>query len=225
VTLEDIIREIGELSVPNGKQAPDLKGYVNRAQRQIASRRNWSFMKAVNTATIAANTNSVSLGSTFKSLAGETSPASFTYGDYRLPVYVASRQEIEARGIWPWVNGPYFTPSPGGAWPIRVVFLESTSAGWTLNIPPQFTPTIDVSFNVSAYYYPATLTLASDTNAITEDGDLGEALVNKTRAISYAAIDPSDPKIAGAERLYETAITRALYADASRQFSGRTLRM
>lgn len=226
MTCSDLTREISELGVRNGRFDMDYRGWINRAQKTIASRRNWTFMHNRGQFTIPSGSTSVSLGSTFKQLSSEQSPVSYTYGIYNLPVYVASREEIEGRGIWPWTNGPTFQPTPGGAWPIRVVFIEQNSGGnWTINIPPQFAPQLDLTFNVSAYFYPADLALGTDHNALTDNGFLGDALLNLVKSIAYSSEDSTDKRVMGCRALYEDYFNQAAYEDAARQYSGRTLRM
>lgn len=222
--LSELVYEIGELGLRDSRLDLDYRGFINRAQKTIASRRNWTFLHNRAPFTIPGGSTSVSLGSTFKQLSSEQSPVSYTYGIYNLPVYVASREEIESRGVWPWTNGPTFQPTPGGAWPVRVVFIEQNNGGnWTLNIPPQFAPQLDLTFNVSAYFRPADLALGTDHNALTDNGFLADALMNL--AMAYAIKDPTDKRVPGFKALYEDYFRQACYEDAQRQFSGRTLRL
>lgn len=232
MTLSDILQEVGEIDTAiakggalDGRMNTSLRNMVNRAQRAICRRRNWNFMRDRRTATVASGNTSCNLGDAFKELSSEQSPVSYTYGVYNLPVLVTSREALEARGIWPWLDGPFFIPIPGGVWPIRTVFIEGTSAGWTLNIPVQFAPTTDVVFNISAFYYPADLILATDHNQLTDDGELAEALLHKTRAIAYAAADPSDKRVAAAEQIYEQRFISACYSDGHQTYAGRTLHL
>lgn len=232
MNLGDILIEVGEIDTAISQGGPlaerlnsSLVNMVNRAQRSICRRRSWTFMRERGTATVSSGTTSAPLGDTFKELCPEQSPVSYTYGVYNLPVLVTSREALEQRGIWPWLDGPFFVPIPGGQWPIRVCFIEGTSAGWTLNIPVQFVPTSDVVFNISAFYYPPDLQQATDHNMLTDDGELGEALLHKTRAIAYAAADPSDKRVEASEQIYEMRMQSAMYSDGAQKYAGRTLHL
>lgn len=177
------------------------------------------------TFTIPSGSLNVSLGATFKQLSSEQSPVSYTYGIYNLPVTVASREQVEASGAW-WTTYQNFTPTPGGTWPIRVVFIEQNAGGnWTINLPPQCVQGSETPFNVSAYYFPADLALGTDSNALTNHGMLADALLNKAKAIAYAAEDPTDKRVAASLALYEDYFRQACYEDNAQQFGGRTLRM
>lgn len=173
---------------------------------------------------VLSGTTSVSLGSTFKQLTGETSPVSYTIGGFNTPVEVVSREQTERLGYW--VNVSNYIPTPGGTWPIRVVFIEQNSGGnWTLNIPPQCAPTLDMPFNVSAYYFPAALALGTDSNALTNHGLLADGLVNLVKAMAYETEDPTDKRAIACRMLYEDYYNKAIYQDTAQQFGGRELRM
>lgn len=175
----------------------------------------------------AAAFRSVALGSDFKMLTQEQSPVSIIYAGYNLPVKVCSREEVERRGIWPWMEYTMPVPTPGQPYPILMVYLQKRGTNqWTLNIPLQFgTPSTSMVFNVSAYYYPSTLTLGTDTTAITEHPELGEALVNLARSYVWSALDPTDPRVEAAQKIYEDRFQTALYADKAQEVNGRVLRM
>lgn len=224
MNLSDFTREIAELGLQDGRNDLYYRDWINRAQKAIASRRNWTFMHNRAVFTVPSGSASVSMGATFKQLTGEQSPVSYTYGIYNVPVYVLSREETE-RGTVPWnIGGP---PTPGTAWPVRVVFIEENAGGnWTLNIPPQCAPTsTDLAFNVSAYYYPAALALGTDHNALTDNGLLADALLNLAKRTAYLSADPTDKRAEACRLIYEDYFTQACYEDNARQFSGRTLRL
>jgi hypothetical protein len=226
MTLENIIREVG-YGVKGPQVQMDLKGMANRAIRTIAERFNWSAMHDRRTVTIPSGFSSQSLGAEFKQLSTEDSPISFTYGNYCLAVQVTSRSRIELAGIWPFPNGPFSFPVPGGFMPVRVVFLERNGPGglWTLNVPPQFSITQPAVFNVQAYWYPFPLQKGGDSNPMTDDGNLSEAIIRLTAAYAFRADDPTDPRGDAAKAQAEEAITRAMYSDATIALGGRSLRM
>ena len=226
--LSEILHEVGELSVLSQAQSLDLKGLVNRAQRGIAQRHNWSFMHNRSTASVLTGATSVVLASTFKELSSEKSPVSYTdasLGQSNVPVKVASREEIESWWPWPWPFGPILVPIPGSYLPIRVVFIECNQSVWTLNIPPQFAASATLVFNISAYWYPKDLVLGTDHNGMTDNGDICEALINRTRALAYFAEDPTDKRGMASMNLYQQFYKSALYADEAQKSGGRTKHM
>jgi len=226
MNLEDILREV-RYAVKSQQTLNDLKGMANRAIRTIAERANWSSMHDLRPITIPSGYSSAPMGPLFKQLSTEQSPVSFTYGNYRLSVEVSSRSRIELAGIWPFPNGPFSFPVPGGFMPVRVVFLERNGPGgqWMLSVPPQFSITQDAVFNVQAYWYPAPLVKGTDTNPFTEDGNLSDAIMMMTRAYALRAEDPSSEVALAAKTEAEEAITRAMYSDAAISMGGRNLRM
>lgn len=224
--LSEIIREIGELSVRSAAQDSDYKSLINRAQRGIAQRNNWSFLHARRQASVLSGATSVRLGPTFKQLSEEKSPVSYTdssLGQSSVPVKVSSREEIESWWPWPWPFGPILVPIPGSYLPIRVIFIENNNGEWTLNIPPQFAASSTLVFNISAYWYPNDLQLGTDRNAITDHGDLCEALINRARALAYFAEDPTDKKGIASMNAYQQYFKSALYADEKQKTGGRVL--
>lgn len=230
MTLSEIIFECGELGRPGNtgqRVLSDWPKFINRAQRTICDRANWSFLKTRSQFTISSGSTFVSLGSRFKQLTEEESPVSFNYGQYNLPVKITTRERIEGCGIWPLQNGPTSLPIPGGFSPIQVLFLERNAPGglWALNSPPQYSVTQDAVFNVSAYWYPADLAGGDDRNTMTDSGDLSEAIVNLAKALAYRAEEVDSPKGLAAKEIAEEAIGRALYSDSAIKFGGVTLRM
>lgn len=225
--LSQLIYEVGEVGFNSPRRQSDIKDLINRAQREIAQRRNWTFMHLRTTAQVGAGTTSADLGPNFKCLSSEKSPVSFTQGSYNLPVAVASREEIEGLGIWPWADGPAFTPTPGSMAPVRVVFLEKNgpTGNWTLNIPPQLTPTLPLVFNLSAFFFPADLVLGTDSTQMTNHGDLADAIINLAKYRLYAAEEPGSKESAACKQMYEDGIKRACYADEQQKWGGRTMRM
>lgn len=195
----------------------------------VLSTTTFSIPKTVTTAGTAGTAafRSAPLGTDFKCLSAEESPVSINYAGYNLPVRVCSRAEIERKGIWPWVEYTMPIPMPGQPYPVLMVYLQRNGNNqWTLNTPIQFgTPSIPMAFTVSAYYFPATLSLGTDTSAITEHGELCEALIAKTKELAYRAEDPTDKRAEASRMTYEEHISAALYSDSSIATSGRTLRM
>ena len=168
---------------------------------------------------------SVSLGSTFKCLGSEKGPV--TYDDPTgnnprpIPVDVVSRAITNRIG--------YYNPSLNtvtNTYPIQYVYLEQNgpSGEWGLYLPAQYQPTA-ITFNVTAYFYPADLELGTDSNALTNHPMLEEALINMTKARAYFAEEVDSPKGAAAAVLAEQAIRSAQYGDVQQEFSGRPIRM
>jgi len=223
MTLEQLIREIGELSVKNGRLNSDIRGWVNRAQRTICERRNWTFMHDTIEVDIAANTAKASLPAEFKELATENSPVSFSVSgsNVPLPVRVLSRAEINRRGnVFPLV----YTQAVSTQAPILEVFIEQNAEGtWTLNIANTAQQSNPVTFTVSGYFYVPDLEKGSDQNALTNHGDLVEALIARTKAIAYGSQDETDERITACMANYDRHIRDAIYADASKKNGGRAL--
>ena len=228
MTLSEIIYECGELGVKSIRVNSDWKRFVNRAMRQIANRRNWSFMHDQRTATIVAPSLSVSLGKTFKQLSSEKSPVSYqdpsTPNQFPIPVEVISRARADRMGY-----NPAITPFPSqlNAFPLRYVFIERNMSAneWQMFLPQQYQTYPTVTFNISAYYYPDDLDLGDDRNGLTDHGDLCEALINLTKALAYLAEEVDDPKGKAAYELYELAMKHAFYNDSSQVYGGRSLKL
>lgn len=223
MTLEEIIYEVMEVGVKSAVTDQRARQYINRAQRWVCDKWNFTWMFNRVQVTIPSGYTSTKLDANFKQLNNEQSPVSFQYGPYPLPVVVTSRAKIESYGIFPWLETQFTYPLPGGYLPIRVVFLEQDGPGgqWTFNIPPQYSITGPAVFNVSAFWYPSPLEQGSDSNAMTLDGDLQDALINRAKAIAYNAEEVDNPKGAAAQALAEASLTRAKYADSERRFGGR----
>lgn len=230
MTLDDITHEIGDLSVRSIAQDSDYISLINRAQRSICQRNSWSWMHQQRKANVLAGETSVALDPTFKALTEEESPVSYTdasFGNSDVPVKVASRQEIESWFPWPWPWGPILVPIPGSYLPIRVVFIEFDGGDglWKLHIPRQFAPTATLVFNISAYWFPNNLVLGTDSNPLTNSGDLAEALINRAKALAYFAEDPTDKRGIACQQMYQDLYKSALYADTAQRFAGRVLHM
>lgn len=216
----EIIYEVGELSLRNPRTEINTRGYVNRAINIIGQRKNWTFMHTIQQVTIQSGQSNATMPASFKCLSEQESPISFTYGEYRLPVTVTTRSQVEACGLWPLMNGPLSMPLPGGYLPIRVVFMERDGPGglWTLNMPPQFVLTTNMVFNVQGYYFPPPLQQAGDTNAFTQQPEVCEAIVALAKAIGYRAEEPGDPKGEAAMAQFEDYFSQAAYMDVRQQY-------
>lgn len=224
--LESIIREVS-YSAKDAQVQIDLKSFVNRAVRVIAERANFSAMHDRRVVVIPSGFNSQKIGAEFKQLSEEASPVSFVYGSYELPVLVTSRARIQMAGIYPFPNGPLSFPVPGGYMPIRVVFLERNgpSGLWQIFIPPQFSITQPAEFWISAYWYPSPLVKGDDTNPMTEDGNLSEAIIRLAAHYAFRSVNPTDPRGDSAKAQAEEAIVHAMYSDVAISNSGRSMRM
>lgn len=226
MTLEDIVRECS-YGVKDAQVQLDIKGMINRAIRTIAERFNFTAMQDRRLVVIPSGFSSQKMGAEYKQLGQEESPVSFQYGNYQLPVQVTSRERIQMAGIWPFPNGPFSFPVPGGYMPVRVVFFERNGPGgmWTINVPPQFSIQQNAGFFVSAYWYPAPLVKGTDENPMTNDGNLSEAIIRLSACYAFRSVDPTDKRGDAAKEQAEEAITRAIYSDASIGGAGRSWRM
>lgn len=227
MTRSDLIFQIGELRNPIGDRLRcDYPSIVNRAVKIVAERRNWSFMKDLVTATIAANTTAIALPADFKALAPERSPVSYNLpgSTIPIPVHVTSREEANRYGAG---YSALYGPIPASYYQAQYVFLEATGPGegWTLNVPVQFRPTSALSFNVSAFFYPAALVAGDDENAMTTHGLLTDALINLAKAMAYDSETPGDPRAAACKENYETYFRQAASNDARQLLSGRSLHL
>lgn len=226
MTLEDIVRECS-YGVKDSQVQLDIKGMINRAIRTIADRWNWTSIHDRRIVIVPAGSSKQSIGKDFKQLSQEMSPVSFVYGLYELPVQVTSRERIQLAGIWPFPNGPFSLPVPGGFMPVRVVYLERNGPGglWVLATPPQFAITQPAQFWISAFWYPAPLVKGTDENPMTNDGNLSEAIIRLAACYAFRSVDPTDKRGDAAKEQAEEAITRAIYSDASIGGAGRSWRM
>lgn len=134
---------------------------------------------------------------------------------------------MQSWGIWPFPNGPFSFPVPGGNFPVRACFLERNGPGgnWQIYLPPQFSITSPAVFLIQAYWYPVELVQGSDENPFTRDGNLVPAIIALTQAFAYIAENPVDPAGDVALQRAEEFISRAMYSEAIIRQGGATLRM
>lgn len=225
MTLSDLIRESGELGARSDRIKSDLKGWVNRGQRAICQRHNFSWMHSQQSVTITAGNTSANLPATFKELSAARSPITYTApaSQFPTPVNVLSRAELER--MPPGASGNVVNAS--GSWSPFYVFLEKNDGGlWTINIPLGFPVATAVSYALSCYLFPADLSLGTDHNTLTDDTELAEALINWTRSKAYLSQDPPDAQSAQiVQAEYENTVRRAIGQDARKVLAGRRLRM
>lgn len=226
MNLAQLLYQVGEVGIKNPNRDLDIKGYVNQAILYMAERHNFAGMHDIQQVTVPSAQTSVTMPDTFKELSEEQSPISFTYGLYRLPVMVTTRSRIEACGLWPLMNGPLSMPLPGGYLPIRVVFIEQNAGGqWTLNIPPQFVLTTAMVFNVQGYYYPRPLQQGTDSNALTANGQVAQAIVALAKAFAYLNDQETSKEGQLAMQRFEDLFDKLLYDDCRRKLQPVPLRM
>lgn len=227
MNLSQLVRYVGEIGLKNPKLDSDVRDFVNQAVRYVAERYNWNGMHNWSQVTLLSGSTSVTMPPTFKELSEQASPISFSYNQYNLPVIVSTRSQIEACGLWPLMNGPLSMPLPGGWMPIRVVFMEQDGPGglWTLNVPPQFIITNNCVFNVQAYYYPLDLQQGSDSNALTNNGQLSQAIIALAKAFAFLNDDETAKQGEAAMARFETLFDIALYEDTKRKYNGVNLRL
>jgi hypothetical protein len=224
MNLAELTRYAGELRKASGDRlTSDVKSLINRAQRKICEK-NWGFMRDTLDVTILAGATSGELAQNFKELTPERHPVSFTdsttTANCAMPVRVYSREEMQRRGWWPmrnWVAGTS-TYLPGFG-----VYIDQSQGVSTLNIPQNLASSTDLTFTVSAFYYPEELVKASDHNPLTDHGDLQDALLNLAKAYAYEAEDPTNPAGQACRLLYASAVRTAEYNDVRKTYAGRTL--
>lgn len=214
MNLAQIIREVGEGGgkgvVPDSK----VKDYVNRAQRMLAERQNFTFMRSLQTATLTSGNVSVALSSRFKELDAEASPVVYADPDGSgrgIPVSVTSRAEAQ-RVDW------------RSASPLCPVWIEQTDGGlWSLFVPPQAAPTSDLVYTLACFLFPSDLVLGTDTNGMTTGGVITQALIQQAKALAFAAEDPTDARGLACQDSAEKMLMTFRANDERRKLSGRAL--
>lgn len=228
MVFSEIIYECSSLGNKSTTIELDWKNFVNRAQRRIAQRRNWSFCHDQRQVTINQGTLSARLDINFKEVSSEKSPISYndpsqTY-QFPIPCILISRARGDRQGY-----NPFFAPYPTllNAFPLRYVFIERDGPGgqWTLNIPQQYAVNPTAVFNVSAYYYPNPLQGGDDHNGLTDHPELCDALINLTKAMSFFAEDAESKQGQNCMALYEQLFREASYSDLQQRLAGRALSM
>lgn len=231
LNLSQIIFEVAELGVRSIRIDSDAKRFVNRAQKKICERRNWSFMRDLINRTIIAQEFSVNMPSDFKELCEERSPVTFNQptNGAPLPCYITSRARLDRLNFWSYWP---FASTYIGFYTIQYVFMEqrrdppgdNTNDGpWTLNISRWYPNSTDITYNISCYRYVPDLVLGTDHNPLTDHGDLGDALINLTKALCYFSEDPTDPRGQAAMAIYENAYRSAAYTDARQKVGGQSV--
>lgn len=224
MTLADIIREVGELAARSVSIQSDLKPWVNRAQRAIAQRRNWTFMHSQQSVTIPSGSSSAEISPAFKELSAEKSPITYTSSAaaFPTPVRVRSRQELEATA--PNLNN--VVTNAASTFTPFYVFLEQNDGGrWTINLPAGYTHSENAIYSISCYLFPDELVKGTDHNAITDDAELQQAIVSLTTAIALRSQDPESTRAEAARQQAERSIQLAIAQDARKRLAGRAIRM
>lgn len=229
MTLSELIYEIGELPGFGPKVQLDFRKFLNRAIAQVAARRNWTFTHDYQQVTIEAASSSASLGSGFKCLGPEDSPVSVNWPDnpssVGVPVKVITRAQMQRQGWWGYGYNLIIPPALPQAY-APAVFLEQNADGvWTINgFGPYSQP---VTYNISAYYYPPALVLGTDSNGVTNNPEIQDALINRAKAIAFLSTGADDPAFemhqkAGmaCQALYEMHYKQAAMDDARRRVAG-----
>jgi hypothetical protein len=224
-TVADIIQEIAEVGVVNSRLSSNYLGWLNRAQRWVCGRRNWNFCFDYQQFTLVGGTSSFQLGPSFKALAPERSPVSYIAPGGGAPITVNISSRAQLSRFWTSWTAYFYTPNT--FWlPPTWMFLEQDNNGqWTLNLPPSIVAQNDITYGVSAYYFPADFTSGSNTNGLTTHPILIDALINYTKALAYWAQDPTDQRGAAARTIAEQAMTSAAYDDVLTRSSGRAIHM
>lgn len=193
--------------------------WINRALRRIQMSANFSGMKQRLSYTIPSGQSSVLLGAQFKELTPELSPItivdpSLPAGSQEVPCEVTSREALTSYRAS--TNVAMTPPSVPG----RVsVFIENTSAGWTLNV--NFVTDTALNFKVSHFRFVDELVNNTDTNFLLKD--YPELVESKLKAIAFAALN--DPLTSSFEALAAGQLSEAVITDHRRQNRGRALRM
>lgn len=168
------------------------------------------------------------LDKNFKKLGAEKSAVS--YNDptvpYPLPVpcEVISRAMANRMGFNPWTT-PF--PTAPVCFSLRYVYIERNGPGgaWTLNLPIQAIANPATTFQISAYYFPEDLQNADDHNAFTDHPNICDAIINRTKYLSYAAEDNAPQQEQLMLQRYEECYQHAAYSDVEQKYGGRALYM
>ena len=225
MTLDQITRRVGELGVRSERIQTDVIDFINLARQTIAERKNWGFMHNRIQVSMTPNTQSANLPANWKSLSPERSPVSYNQPGSGFPIVVdvQSREQIEQVGFG-WRG--WYTLVPNGYLPVGAVFFEQNADGlWTINIPTYFVNTTQITYNVSCYLYPKQLVLGTDNDGMTNDGNLGEAIVNLSKAMLIEAEPEPDKSAQLFRNLAEDYLRKAANDDARRKIVGRVLHM
>lgn len=218
MTLADLVFELGELGVRSQRLESDYVRFINRAHQMIQSRNNWSFMHSRIQVTINGGENSGVIQSNFKELSPEKSPVTYADNSGRpVPCLVSSRAVIER-------TGDFVSFQPARLMqPVQIVFLETDGATKTLNLAPRFLAPKDITFTLDCFLFLPALTLGNQSDFITNSPMLGDALLNKAKAIAYFAEDPGDQRGFACEKQYQEYYRSALYADQRSKIAGRAV--
>lgn len=222
MNLTDLLFEIGEIGVKDQRLDVDLIRLINRAMRRMQERKSFTFLHDVILATVPQSLFTVALPDNFKELGSEFSPVAWqnpASAQY-VPCRVISRAQAERMGL---AFAYPFAPPQVQYLPTGAVFIENNGAGWTLNTPQSFPVATAITYQLSCYLYLPDLVDGSDTNFITNNGELSDALVNLTKAIAYFTEDPSDPRGAAARVNYEDIFKTACYTDSRQRNAGRPI--
>lgn len=224
MTLQEILQEVGELSLSNPRLSSNYIGFVNRAQRQICQRGNFNGMHSLLQVTMLAKTSAVDLGPSYKALTSEQSSVAYINpaGSGRISVMVKSRAQCNR--WWTSWNFPWYSASQPYL-PPRIVFIEQNAGGnYYMNLPPLIVAQADINFEVECYTYSAPLQNGNDTNWLTQHGSLCEALINLTRNLAFRSVNQfEEAAISYAE--YEKYYKQARTEDALQRSAGRAIHM
>lgn len=220
--LSQLILEVGELPSFGPKLQMDIRGFINRAIKQIAARKNWTFCHDYIQVTIPAGDSGASMGPTFKELGPEKSPVSLVSINANcgpFPCEVVTRAQLQRGGGWGEWPGGNLPGSQGGEYFNRRVFIEQNADGqWYINVAQ---PLVSAqTYNISGYFYPPALTLGIDTNGVVSQPELADAVINRAKAIAYSSIDPTDPRGLACQQLYQMHYDIAVREDSYRRIAG-----
>jgi hypothetical protein len=218
-TLADLTREIGEMEIRGNPFKTDVKGWVNRAIRAIAERREWTWMHSRQSVTILAGATSANLSARFKCLDSQRSPVTFTApgANFPTPVFVKTRAELERMNPGAFGN----VVNASGAWSPFYVFIEKNDDGlWTINVPPMLPYATAATYAISCFLYPEELTAGDDTNGCTNNGELAEAIIMWCK---WKALPKSEPESQAARATFNDIIQTQAVADARSTLLGRTV--
>lgn len=222
MNLTEILIEIADLGLHNARLDTDIKRMVNRAMRRMCERKSFTWLHNIIFATVPQNLFTIALPSNFKELDSEFSPVCWLNpaSQQAVPCRVISRAQAERMGL---AFAYPFAPPQVQYLPTGAVFIENDGTGWTLNTPQSFPVATAITYQLSCYLYPPDLVLGSDSNFLTTNGELSDALINLTKAIAYFSEDPSDPRGVAARSNYENIFQTACYTDSRQRNAGRPI--
>ncbi len=184
----------------------DLYGdFINEAIREIASRRNWTSMKQVDTVTLTGGQLTVNMPDDFKALTTEKTPIFHVTTDGLLmPCNIYSPEKLGRLNA---SFGSLMSATTGRDRRLSIL-VDIQDGLWFIGIPASTTE--DISFRVSYFRYFPVLDADTDENAMTRD--YPQVIINRAKAIALRLIN--DEEAEKTDGQYEVEFQKAVRTDA-----------